>query len=298
MKNFNNIIKRIFRESLIWLPDKLWLKLKFRHTMGYTLNLKNPKTFQEKIQWLKLYDRKPEYTLMVDKFAVKDYVAGIIGTKYIIPTLGVWNSPDDIDLFNLPDKFVLKTTQGGGSNGVIICRDKSKFDINDAKHKLKSALKFDIYKHYREWPYKNVKKNIIAEKFIDDNSNSDLTDYKFFCFHGEPIYCQVIADRSINETIDFYDVHWNHMPFVGLAPVKSAEKRHKKPLVYDKMIELARKLSKNTKFLRVDLYNIEGQIYFGELTFYPNSGFGSFKPAEWDVKMGELINIIDYSSRT
>lgn len=285
----------LYRTAKIW-PDKLYLQLLYYFEMGHKLNLKNPKTFTEKLQWLKLYNRKPEYTTMVDKYAVKEYVAKKIGNEYIIPTLGVWDTIEDIDWNSLPDQFVLKTTHGGGGGGVVICRDKVTFNRQAASQKLRYSLNSDIYLNYREWPYKNVPKRIIAEKFMMESgiqkADSDLADYKFYCFNGEPTYCQVIRDRRTKETIDFYDMEWNHMPFVGLNPkVSNGVLPVVKPKHLDKMIDICRKLSKDIPFARVDLYVINEAIYFGEITFFPASGIGKFEPKGWDKKLGHLINL-------
>lgn len=290
------ILIRYFR----WLPDKLFLQLRYWLEMGYRLNLKNPKTFQEKIQWLKLYDFKPEYTQLVDKLAVKDYVASAIGEKYIIPTLGVWDKFEDIDFSRLPDKFVLKTTHGGGSGGVVVCRDKNDFDFKEAERKLTASLKSDIYKSFRERPYKDVPRRIIAEQLIEIKDKSDLTDYKIFCFDGEPKYIQVIQDRNTCETIDFFDSEWNHQEFYGLNPSiersssvipKQASLAISKPANLFEMLEVARKLSTGHKFLRVDLYNTSGRILFGELTFYPASGLGTFIPGSYNQDIGKLLKL-------
>lgn len=273
-------------------PDRLYLQLRFRLEMGYRLDLDDPKTFSEKLQWLKLYNRKPEYTQMVDKVGAKEYVASIIGEEYIIPTIGVWDKFDDIDFDKLPNQFVLKTTHGGGSTGVVICKNKSTFDIVAAKQKLNRSLKSDIYTRLREWPYKNVRRRIIAEKFLSDNTHADLPDYKFYCFNGEPMYCQVIRGRNELETIDFYDMEWNHMPFVGLNPVaKNGNTPVARPLHLDNMIAVCKKLAKDTPFSRIDLYVINNKEYFGEITFYPMSGLGEFRPKEWNVKLGEWIKL-------
>lgn len=285
----------IVANLLFWLSDELYLKLRFRFKMGCWPNLKDPKTFQEKINWLKLHDRNPRYTKMVDKYAVKEYVAKKIGNEYIIPTLGVWENPEDIDFNILPNQFVLKTTHGGGSGGVVVCRDKKNFDRNKAIWKLRDSMDSDIYRNLREWPYKNVKKRVLAEKYMVptdmvNNPIYDLSDYKFFCFNGEPYYCQVIRDRHTKETIDFYDMEWNHMPFVGLNPVaKNGVEPVAKPVHLEQMKVICRKLSKDIKFSRIDLYVIDDKIYFGEITLYPASGIGIFYPNKWNIELGNLI---------
>lgn len=286
-----------------WLPDKTYLQLLYRFKMSHKLDLNHPKTFTEKIQWLKLYNRKPEYTFMVDKYAVKKYVADIIGEKYIIPTLGVWDKPEDIDWDALPNEFVLKTTHGGGSGGVVICKDKKTFDRNKAILTLRDSMNSDIYRSLREWPYKDVKKRVLAEKYMApkdmvNNPIYDLSDYKFFCFNGEPKYCQVIRDRHSKESIDFYDMNWRHQEFVGLNPVTSSGKNLvngvnpvPRPLLLDDMICVCHKLSKNMKFVRIDMYVIDNRIYFGEITFYPASGMGLFNPDKWNEELGNLISL-------
>lgn len=283
---------------LFWLPDEQYLKLRFRFKMGYWPNLKEPKTFVEKINWLKLHDRNPEYTKMVDKYQVKQYVAQKIGQEYIIPTLGVWERPEDINFNVLPNQFVLKTTHGGGSGGVVVCKDKKTFDKKKAFDKLRDSLASDIYRNLREWPYKNVKKQIIAEKYMMPSDKVydptyDLTDYKFFCFNGEPKYCQVIRDRHTRESIDFFDMGWNHLEFVGLLSSKQPCYTNPitKPVCFEQMKEICKKLSTGIHFLRVDLYAIDGKVYFGELTFYPASGIGMFQPEDWNEKFGKLIDM-------
>ena len=304
MSIISNFIRRykdrfslLLRKFGWWIPDRPYLLMMYYIQMGEMLHLRNPKTFSEKLQWLKLYNRKPEYTMMVDKYAVKEYVTNIIGKEYIIPTLGVWEKPEDIEWEKLPNQFVLKTTHGGGSKGVVICKDKSKFEISKTIKQLNRAMKQDVYRNYREWPYKHVKHRIIAEQFMEekvvDNRpiETDLVDYKFYCFHGEPKYCQVIRDRSTKETIDFYDMEWTHMPFCGLNPVaKNGLNPVAKPIHLDRMKEIACKLSQDIPFTRVDFYIINDIEYFGEITFYPASGFGLFTPKEWNMQLGNLIS--------
>lgn len=285
----------ILKNYLGWLPDKPYLSLRYRFQMGHWIDWKNPKTFSEKLQWLKVFNRKPEYTIMVDKYAVKKYVADLIGSQYIIPTLGVWDKVEDIDWNSLPNQFVLKTTHGGGGGGVYICKDKTSFDKHAIIEKLKVSLSSEIYPELREWPYKDVPKRIIAEKFmspVKEPKPMDLPDYKFFCFNGEPKYCQVIRDRHSKETIDFYDMKWNHQEFVGLNPIaRNGLTPVARPEHLEEMQIICRKLSKDVPFLRVDLYVIDGKEYFGELTFYPASGMGVFTPGEWNSKLGELLTL-------
>lgn len=295
LKEPKRYTSKIIYKYFSWLlSDKQYVKAQFLYTFGYPLDLESPKTFCEKLQWLKLYDRNPKYTTMVDKYEVKKYVAEIIGEEYIIPTLGVWDKPQDIDWNSLPNQFVLKTTHGGG-NGVIICKDKELLDKRAIIKQLESSLDKDLYKEFREWPYKDVPKRIIAEKFMAPEKSpapNDLPDYKFFCFNGEPKYCQVIRDRNTKETIDFYDMDWNHMPFVGLNPVaRNGHTPVARPANLDEMKDICRKLADTKSFVRVDLYVIDDKSYFGELTLYPASGMGVLTPEEWNGKLGDLLTL-------
>ena len=278
-----------------YLPDKLYLSVLYRLKKNRWIDWRRPRTFNEKLQWLKLYNRKSEYTQMVDKYAVKEYVAKLIGKEYIIPTLGVWDRIEDVAFDTLPDQFVLKTTHGGGSGGVVVCKDKANFDCKAAKIKLQQSMNSDIYRNFREWPYKHVQRRIIAEKYMVDESGLELKDYKFFCFNGIPKFCQVIANRTTDETIDFYDENWIHQPFVGLNPaVTFRENEHLKPHNYDEMLSIASKIGQDIPFARVDLYNINGKIYFGEITFFPAAGLGRFEPEEWDYIFGNWIKLPDF----
>lgn len=273
-----------------WLPDSLYLKIMFRLKMGYKLNLKNPQTFNEKLQWLKLYNRKPEYTRMVDKSEAKTVAENILGKGYVIPTLGVWNKFEEIDFNSLPDSFVLKTTNGGGGGGVIICRDKSKLNLASAAERLKSSLKANIYRHLKEWPYKNVKPRIIAEKFMVDESG-ELRDYKFYCFNGEPKVFLVASERfSGHRTyFDYFDMEGNHLPFTqgGMNNPVTPEL----PSTFEEMKQVAMKLSHGLPHVRIDLYSVDEKVYFGEFTFFDSSGFEKFTPREWDDTFGEWLRL-------
>lgn len=273
-------------------PDKQYLQMMYWLHLGRKLNLKNPKTFNEKLQWLKLYNHKPEYTIMVDKVKAKEYVAKLIGEEHIIPTLGVWDDPDDIDFDALPDQFVLKCNHNSGT-GMCICRDKSKLDIEKVKAELRKGLKENYYMRWREWPYKNVPRKILAEKFMVDESGTELKDYKIFCFNGEPRYCQVISDRNTDEKIDFYDMHWKRLVgLVGLNDkVHNSEYAIPCPESFEDMKQMASLLAKSIPFSRIDFYEINHQAYFGEITFFPATGFGNFNPREWNVKMGDMITL-------
>lgn len=272
------------------IPDKIYLDIRFRKVFGRGINWKNPKTYNEKLQWLKIHDRKPIYTTMVDKFEVKQYVADRIGEEYIIPTLGVWDSVEDIDFDKLPEQFVLKCTHDSG--GLVICPDKSKLDVDAAKKKLAHSLKQNFFWSGREWPYKNVKPRIIAEKYMVDESGYELKDYKFFCFGGEPKALFIASDRQLEGEevkFDFFDMDFHHLPFRNGHP--NATHPIACPPAFEKMKELAAVLSKGIPQLRVDFYDINGQVYFGELTFFHHSGLETFEPAQWDEKFGEWIKL-------
>lgn len=270
------------------LPDKPYLSLKFYKEFGRFPNWKNPQTFNEKLQWLKLYYRKPEFTLMVDKYEVKEYVKKEIGDEYVIPTLGVWDKPEDIEWDVLPNQFVLKTTHGGGNEGIVICRDKSSFNKDNSIRKLNKNLCTDLYTIWREWPYKNVQKRIIAEKYMQDESGYELKDYKFFCFGGIPHFIQLDFDRFTEHKKNLYSLDWELLPFEFNYP-RHPECLFQRPKGLNKMIEVAKKLSKGIPFVRVDLYNINGDIFVGELTFFPAGGMGKFQPKEWDKKFGDML---------
>lgn len=271
------------------LPDEVFLKIMFRARMGTHLDLNNPKTFNEKLQWLKLNDRNPQYTQMVDKYEAKTIIEAIAGSQYIIPTYGVWNSFSEIDFNALPNEFVLKTTHDAGR--IIICKDKKELNLKDAKKKLDEGLKTNFFWQGREWPYKNVRPRIIAEKLLKNDDGSELMDYKIMCFNGKAYCCFVCTGRGSREglRVTFFDRDWNRLPFVRHYPCDKNEIQ--KPINYQKMISLAEEISKDMAFLRVDFYEVNNDIYIGELTFFPGNGFEEFSPPEWDYKLGEMLKL-------
>ena len=285
------ILLGLLQKTARLYPDTFYVKAHYRLVMGNKLNLKEPKTFNEKLQWLKLYDRNPEYIQMVDKIAVKKYVANIIGEEYIIPTLGSWDKFEDIDFDKLPNQFVLKTNHSGGSSGIVICKDKKTLDIEAAKEKLNKSLRTNYFYKTREWPYKKIKPRILAETYLEDESKSELKDYKFFCFNGDVKYCEVIANRRTGMTIDFYDKEWNQVELREPDFCPNASALHNMPSNYNEMIEIAHKLSKGFPFIRIDLYNVNKSIYFGEMTFTPASGLRKFEPREWSLIFGNWIKL-------
>ena len=270
------------------LPDWVYISLKYYYHFKRFPNLKNPKTFNEKLQWLKLYDRKPIYTTMVDKYEAKKYVADKIGEEYIVPTYGVWERFDDIDFDSLPEQFVLKSTHDCG--GVVIVRDNSCFNQQTAKGKLDRALENNYFWESREWPYKEVRPRILAERFLFDGEHANLIVYKVFCFNGEPRIIQVIQDdKQINESIDYFDVNWNLLPFRQNYP--NSETHLPKPEHLDKMLELSKKLSEGMAFIRIDWYSVKEKLLFSEYTFYSDAGTAKFHPEKWDNILGQWITL-------
>lgn len=272
---------------IITLDDAFFLQLDYRKNIGRSLDLGNPETFNEKLQWLKLHDRNEAYIKMVDKAAVKNYVAKKIGEKYIIPTLGVYDSFDGIDFDTLPDKFVIKCTHDSGS--VIVCKDKKKLDRKATRRMFNKALKRNLYYFGREWPYKVVQPRIIIEKYIDDGDHDDLLDYKFMCFNGKVKCSFVCSERRSKKglAVDFYDLDWSHMPFQ--RHYRNSDVPIPKPKNYDLMIKLAETLAKGIPFVRVDFYEVGDKVYFGELTFYPGNGMEEFTPEEYDRVLGDML---------
>ncbi len=287
-----NLASKVLNKLMVkgffdFLPDKQYIKFRFFVMMRKKLNLDNPRTFNEKLQWIKLYDRNPLYTQMVDKYAVREYISEKIGEEYLIPLLGVWDSVDEIDFDSLPNQFVLKCNHDSG--GLVICKDKSELNFKESKSKLSKSMKRDFYKLSREWPYRNVKRKIIAEQFMVDESGTELKDYKFFCFDGKPEYMFVATGRPHDTRFDFFDMDFNHLDILNGHPM--ATKNIEKPAAFEEMKELASKLSKEFRHARIDFYDISGKVYFGEITFFHHSGFTPFEPEEWDKKLGDKINL-------
>lgn len=284
MLKITRYIKTAIRNHI---PDKIYLKYNYNKIMDKKLDLKNPITYNEKLQWLKLYDRNPKYTKMVDKYEVRNYISETIGEEYLIPLIDVWDKFDDINFQSLPNQFVLKCTHDSGS--YLICRDKSELDIDKTREKVNGLLKRNYFYEWREWPYKNIKPRIICEKFMVDESGIELKDYKFFCFNGKPKALFVATDRDVDTRFDFYDIQFNHLPIK--QHYKNSNKEIFKPKSFEEMIKLASKLSSGIPHVRVDFYDINGKVYFGELTFYHFSGFEKFEPEKYDEIFGNWIDI-------
>ena len=289
LKSPSSVFRGFLSRFYFLFPDRLYLKLRYRVELGRKLNLDSPKRFSEKLQWLKLYNRKPEYSTMVDKFAVKNYVSNIIGDEHIIPTLGVWNKPEDIDWDSLPLQFVLKTTHGGGGSGVIICNDKNCVNRKEVIKRLKKSMKADIYGTFREWPYKNVPKRVIAEQYISDG-DGQLRDYKFYCFNGEPKIMLMASNRYSTHNFDYFDMDFQHLPIESLFGKPLGDKAVK-PKLFDEMKRIASLLSKGIPHVRVDLYCANDSVYFGELTFFDSSGFDNMSSDTVDLLWGSWIRL-------
>ncbi len=269
-----------------WMGDEAFLKLRFRAEMGYKLDLEHPRTYNEKLQWLKLYDRNPLYARMVDKYRVKEYVASLIGEEYIIPLLGVYNSFEEIDFEALPRQFVLKCTHDSGS--FYICRDKACLDKKRAEDILKRGLKRKTIRYAREWPYSLVTPRIIAEQYVEDESHEDLTDYKIFTFGGKAALILVNYGRFGKRVHHLYSMEWELLDVSPRCP-DEPPRTIPRPGNLDQMIGLAEKLSQNLPHVRVDFYSVNSRIYFGEMTFYHRGGFGKFPPEEMGLWLGGLL---------
>ena len=287
IKKYRKILLKLDKFKIIKLSDKKYIKIMYANIFNKNIDLNNPQTFNEKLQWLKLYDRNPEYTKMVDKYEVKKYVSDIIGKEYIIPTLGIYDKFDDIDFEKLPNQFVIKCTHDSG--GLVIVKDKNRINYKEIRNKINKCLKYKYFYNGREWPYKNVKPRILIEKYIEDQKDCELRDYKFFCFNGKFEFMFIATNRQgEGETyFDFFDRNFEHLAFTNGHP--NAPTMPHKPKNFNEMVELAEKLSKNIPQVRIDFYDANGKILFGEITFYHWSGFVPFEPKEWDKKLGDLI---------
>ena len=292
----DNFVKRVGYSFLKLIPDSIYVPLKYRKAFGRWPDLKNPRTFNEKLTWLKLNDHNPLYTRMVDKYEAKRYVADIIGEEYIVPTYGVWDRAEDIDFDSLPDKFVLKATHDSGR--VIICRDKSKLDKNNAIREMRKSLRRNFYAVTREWPYKNVKPRIIAEKLLEVTDGGEIADYKVHNFNGVPKVILVCRDRfrETGLTEDFFDTEWKHIS-VRRPGHPNAPVLEDKPAKLSKMLELSEKLSNGYPFMRTDFYCVDGKVYFGEITLYPASASVPFIPQTFDELFGAELNITNFQTK-
>ena len=267
------------------MSDEAYLKFIYKQRFHRELDLQNPQSFNEKLNWLKLYDRNPLYTQLADKYRVKQIVADKIGTKYVVPNYGVWKRFDDIDFESLPNQFVLKAT--GDSSGVIICKDKSTFDKRKAKKRLNHSMHTNYFYRTREWPYKNIKPQIIADMLLDEGTGHELRDYKFWCFNGEP-KVMYFTNKGAHITENFYDMDFNPVLDIDHG-FPRVQPEFEKPICFDEMKNLASKLSQGIPFVRVDFFFVGGKVYFGEFTFYDWAGLFPFKNYEMDLRIGESL---------
>ena len=297
--NIGNVLKHPnMLMAAIWarvggnVSDETYLKWRYRFIFGKKLNLENPKGFNEKINWLKIYNRNPLYPRLVDKAEVKKIVAERIGEEHIIPTYGVWNRFKDIDFDSLPNQFVLKSTNGGGGSGVVLCKDKATFDKEKARQRLEISMNVN-WKFEREWVYRDVKPRLIAEKYMANDDGSDLEDWKIFCFNGEPKVLFYASDRYTKGEplkFDWYDMDLKHLP-INSHGIPQANKELKMFPEWEEMKETARKLSQGFPHVRVDLYLINHKVYFGELTFFHDGGVVALEPEDWEYTLGSWIDL-------
>ena len=296
MVDLRKIFGRKLRGNIMYLlsflPDKLYLRFFYFATTGKSINFKNPKGFCEKLQWLKVNDKRPEYSKLVDKLTVREHIKNVLGEEYLFPLLGYWDSFDKIDFDSLPEQFVLKCNHDSGSTKIV--KNKSaltKDDFDAMRKRYTKSLKRDFFYAGREYPYKGIKSYIIAEQLMTDDSapNNSIEDYKFFCFNGEPKIMFVATDRSTDCKFDFFDMDFNHLDLVNIHP--NADKPIKKPEKFEEMKEIAANLSKGMRHVRIDLYELNGKIYFGEYTFFHGGGFQLCHPDEWERKLGDWIDI-------
>jgi len=275
---------------LSFVPDRIYIQIKYFYHFHKFADLKNPKTYNEKLQWIKLYDRNPKYIQLCDKYEVKKYVADMIGEEYIIPTLGIYNSFEEIDFKKLPNQFVIKCTHDSGS--IVVCKDKNNFNYEAARQEISKCLKINYYWHSREWPYKQVKPRIIIEKYMEDSVYKELRDYKVFAFNGETKAIYISSDRqnpNVKTKSDYFDENFNHLPMTNKYP--NADIPPEKPVNFEKMKEFANKLSKGMAEARVDFYEVDGKLYFGEITIFHGSGYDAFVPEKFDYLFGSWVNL-------
>lgn len=291
MKNLRLLVRKIPRYVVCnylngLFDDETYLKIIFRLYNHYNLDLDNPQTFNQKLQWLKLYGHKPEYVTMADKYAVKQYIADLIGEEYVVPCLGVWESASDIDFGKLPNQFVLKCTHNSGK-GRCICKDKSKIDIEQVRKNIAKGLKEDYFKPGRDKQYRDIPKKIIADKYLDDGMGSELRDYKWWCFDGVPTY-MYCTNKGEHVYENFYDMEFNPVPIDHGFPRLQSE--IEKPAEFELMKRLAAKLSKGIPFVRVDFFDVNHHVYFAEFTFFDWGGLQPFG-GSWDYELGKLIKL-------
>ena len=284
---YEKVLNHIFNYYGEYLDDELYLQMRYRVVFGKKLNLESPQSFYEKIQWLKLHDRKPLYHDMADKYMAREYIKDKVGEEYLVPLVGHWNNAISVNEDELPESFVIKCTHD--SQSVRICKNKTEFDFDEMKSSFEKALKKDYSRYGREWAYRGIKPSVIAEELLTDESGVELKDYKFFCFNGEPRIIQVDYDRFVHHKRRIFDTSWNKID-VKITYDDDENKVIKRPEKFDEMMEISRTLSKNMAFLRVDLYYTD-RIYVGELTFYPGGGFEPIVPYSCDLKWGEYLNL-------
>ena len=293
MQQENLSIKlRIYRKLCTWgmkiLPDKLYLTMLYQVRTGKKVNWNNPKSFNEKLNWLKLYDRRPEYVKMADKYEVREYIKEKLGEEYLIPILGIWDKVEDIEFEKLPEQFVLKCTHDSAS--VVICKDKENFDKDAALEKLQKSLSINYFYPSREWPYKEIKPRIIAEQYMVDESHTELKDYKIYNFNGIPELIQVDFGRFTHHERNLYTTDWKYIDEQIEYP-KNSKIQISRPDNLEEMLECAKKLAQGIPSVRTDFYSINGKTYFGEITFYQEGGFGKFENESYERKLGDLIEL-------
>ena len=286
MNFFRRVCRKICYVFNRKIPDNLYIQMMYYVKLGRKLNLKKPELFNEKLNWLKLYDRNPQYTKLADKYEVRKYGKAMIGEEYLIPLGGVWDSEEEIPYEKLPERFVLKCTHDSAS--VIICKDKCRFDQTETGDKLNKCLKTNYYWASREWPYKDIRPRIVAEQYMEDESHTELKDYKIYCFGGKPALIQVDFGRFVHHERNLYDTSWNYINERFEYP-NNPEVQIKKPECLEEMLVLAAKLSGRIPSVRIDFYSVNNRPYFGEITFYQEGGYGRFSSEEFERKLGQEI---------